>query len=50
MGAATRCGFVRLQGAVLKANHKMLRVTKALGFAVRDDPADPEQVITELTL
>ena len=50
IAAAKRGGFARLQGAVLKANHKMLRFTKALGFAVRDDPADPEQVITELTL
>ena len=50
IAAAKRRGFLRLQGAVLKANHKMLRFTKDLGFTVRDDPADPEQVITELTL
>ena len=50
IAAARRRGLARLQGAVLRTNQKMLRFTKALGFAVRDDPADPEQVIAELAL
>ena len=50
IAAAKRRGFARLQGEVLKANQRMLRFTKALGFTTRDDPADPEQVIAELVL
>ena len=50
IAAARRRGVARLQGAVLKANQKMLRFTKALGFDAHDDPMDAEQVITELAL
>jgi acetyltransferase len=50
MAAAKRRGIVRIQGAVLRSNTKMLRFTKALGFAIRDDPADAEQVVVERPL
>jgi len=35
---------------VLRANHNMLRFTRALGFSVADDPEDSEQVIVTLQL
>ena len=50
IAAAKTRGFVRLQGTILRANPKMLRFTTALGFRVRDDPEDAEQVIVELPL
>ena len=34
----------------LRANHNMIRFTQGLGFTVRDDPEDPEQVTAELPL
>jgi hypothetical protein len=35
---------------VLRANQNMLRFSETLGFRMRDDPADAEQVIVELAL
>ena len=48
--AARRCGFARLTGVVLSQNQSMLRFAESLGFEVREDPGDPEQVIVELPL
>jgi acetyltransferase len=43
--AAKRRGLQRLEGAVLRANHGMLKFTERLGFVAHDDPSAPEQVI-----
>ena len=43
-------GLARLEGAVLRANHGMLRFTASLGFSIADDPDDPDQVIATLPL
>ena len=43
-------GLLRLEGAVLRTNHGMIRFTESLGFVAREDPADPEQVIAVLAL
>jgi acetyltransferase len=48
--AARRRGLVRLEGTVLRENQNMLRFAEALGFRMRDDPTDAEQVIVELAL
>ena len=48
--AARRRGLARLEGTVLRANHTMIKFVTALGFHVRDDPEDGEQVIAELPL
>jgi hypothetical protein len=40
----------RLEGTVLRSNHTMLKFTAAFGFAARDDPDEPEQVIVTLAL
>ena len=45
--AARRRGLARLVGTVLRENPSMLRFTAALGFTVRDDPGDADQVIVE---
>ena len=50
IAAARRRGIARLEGTVLRANVRMLRFTAALGFRVRDNPDDGEQVIVELPL
>ncbi len=50
LAAARRRGLVRLEGTVLRANSNMLKFTAALGFRVRDDPDDAEQVIVERDL
>ena len=47
---ARQRGFKRLDGAVLKANHNMLRFVAGLGFTTADDPDDAEQVRTTLRL
>ena len=47
---ARKKGLQRLVGSVLRANQGMLRFSQGLGFAVHDDPEDPEQVIVELAL
>jgi len=48
--AARRRGLARLVGTVLRENPSMLRFTAALGFTVRDDPGDADQVIVERVL
>ena len=50
MAAAKSSGLERLEGAVLRANHNMLRFTAGLGFKAHDDPDDPEQVLVEREL
>lgn len=50
IACARKRGLARLSGAVLRANHDMLRFTASLGFAAADDPDDPEQVIVTLEL
>ncbi|MFI4905041.1 MAG: GNAT family N-acetyltransferase, partial [Burkholderiales bacterium] len=48
--AARAGGVARLEGAVLRSNASMLRFVARLGFAVRDNPEDPEQVIVSREL
>lgn len=43
-------GLRRLEGAVLRANTRMIRFVQRLGFEVKDDAEDPEQVAAILTL
>ena len=50
IACARKKGLRRLVGTVLRANQGMLRFSQGLGFEVRDDPEDPEQVIVELAL
>jgi acetyltransferase len=47
--AKTR-GLQRLEGAVLRSNHNMLKFAEALGFATRDSPGDAEQASIVLDL
>ena len=42
---ASGAGCSALEGAVLRANHNMLKFTTALGFETGDDPDAHEQVI-----
>ncbi len=50
IAAARDNGVRRVEGAVLRANGNMLRFTAGLGFAIREDPENPEQVIVALDL
>ena len=43
-------GLKRLEGAVLRANSRMLKFMADLGSTTRDNPEDPEQVIVVLGL
>ncbi len=43
-------GLRRLEGTVLRANTRMVRFVGHLGFTVRDDPGDAEQVVVALEL
>ena len=43
-------GFRTLAGVVLRSNPTMLRFCESLGFTLRDDPEDPEQVEAVLAL
>ena len=45
LDCARRRGMKRVEGAVLRNNHNMLKFTTALGFETRDDPEAHEQVI-----
>lgn len=47
---ARKRGLARLSGAVLRANHGMIRFVESLGFVVTEDPDDPDQVIATLAL
>ena len=44
IGCAQRRGLRRMEGAVLKNNHNMLKFTAALGFVAHDDPSSSDQV------
>ena len=50
IACARKRGLARLEGAVLRTNHGMLRFTAAMGFSTADDPEDPEQLIVTLPL
>ena len=50
IASAKRCGFHRLVGSILGVNAPMQRLVRALGFRLRADPDDPEQLIAELDL
>jgi len=50
IGAARRRGFARLIGLVLRENAAMLGLVKEMGFGVRDDPDDPDQLVVTLDL
>lgn len=50
IACAKRRGLQRLVGTVLRVNHNMVRFCQGLGFEIKDDPEDPEQVVTVLTL
>jgi acetyltransferase len=43
-------GLRRLEGAVLRANSKMLKFMADFGATSRDDPEDPEQMIVSIAL
>jgi acetyltransferase len=48
--SARRRGFTRLVGTVLRTNTGMLEFARRLGFAIRDDAEDSEQLIVSLDL
>jgi acetyltransferase len=50
IASAKRRGFCRLVGAILGINASMQKLVGALGFRLRTDPDDPEQVTAELDL
>jgi acetyltransferase len=50
IASATQRGFARLDGAVLRTNTRMLAFVAALGFALREDADDAEQMIVSLAL
>jgi acetyltransferase len=50
IASAKRRGFRRLVGAILGINASMQKLAQALGFRLRADSDDPEQVIAELDL
>jgi acetyltransferase len=50
VASATRRGFARLEGTILRANARMLAFAEAFGFVVRDDVEDAEQVVASLEL
>lgn len=43
-------GLRRIEGAVLRTNTRMIRFTQRLGFTLRDDPGDADQVTMILDL
>ncbi|MFO1306663.1 MAG: GNAT family N-acetyltransferase [Burkholderiales bacterium] len=47
---ARRKGLRALHGVVLRSNQSMLRFVRGLGFVVREDPGDPDQVEAVLDL
>jgi acetyltransferase len=44
LAIAKRRGLKRVEGAVLRNNHNMLKFTTALGFVTKDDPETHDQV------
>ncbi|MCC6195014.1 MAG: GNAT family N-acetyltransferase, partial [Burkholderiales bacterium] len=47
---AKQKGLKRLAGTILRANTNMIRFSQALGFTIREDAGDPEQVTAEMVL
>ena len=50
IACAKRRGLQRLEGVVLRANRGMLRFSEQLGFEVRENAEEPEQVMVVLPL
>jgi acetyltransferase len=50
IACARRKGLQSLEGVVLRSNHNMVQFVRGLGFAVSDDPSDPDQVHVKLAL
>ncbi len=50
IACAKKKGLERLVGTVLRANHNMVRFCQGLGFEIKDDPEDPEQVVAILNV
>ena len=50
IASAKRRGFRRLVGAILGINASMQKLVRTLGFRLRTDPDDAEQLLTELEL
>jgi len=50
IACARQRGFKRLEGVVLRANRAMLNFSTQLGFEIRDNSDDPEQVTVVLAL
>lgn len=50
IACAKKRGLRRLVGTVLRANVNMVRFCQGLGFEIRDDAEDPEQVVAVLPL
>jgi ribosomal protein S18 acetylase RimI-like enzyme len=50
IASARERGLVRLDGAVLRSNQRMLAFVQRLGFAIEEDRDDPEQVHAVLRL
>jgi acetyltransferase len=50
IACAKRRGLKRLEGVVLRANRGMIKFAEQLGFEVRDDTEEPEQVTVVLPL
>ena len=50
IASAKRRGFRRLVGAILGINASMQKLVRTLGFRLRTDPDDPEQITAELDL
>ncbi len=44
LACAKRRGLRRIEGAVLRANHNMIKFTEALGFVTHEDPSSSDQV------
>jgi acetyltransferase len=50
IACARKRGFKRLEGIVLRANQGMIKFSEQLGFEVRDDADEPQQVTMVLPL
>jgi acetyltransferase len=50
IACAKKRGFRRLVGVVLASNEPMLALSRKLGFAIRRDPDDPDQIVATLEL
>jgi len=50
IACARKRGLKRLEGVVLRANDGMIKFSRELGFEIRDNPDEPEQVTAVLAL